>query len=573
MTKRFSQFVLLFLLLAASSLAQPYKVASGRVRAYDVRHYVIRLAFDHDKKQILGDVTIRLTPLKDGLNRLELDAARFDVESVRLDGAGQFQTLRYEQISDNKLAIQLDRAYKAGEMIAVRIKYKVTSKPQTDKDGDEVKPALGAAFIEERSEKGALIWPRQVWTQGQPEDNHLWMPMYDYPDDKATSEQFITVPNNETAIGNGALVEVKENGDGTRTFHFKMEQPFSSYLISFVVGDYLKFHDKYRDVPLSYYMFKGTENTTEAAYGKTKKMLAAFERLLKYDYPYAKYDQTIVSQFAAGGMENMTATTMADSEILAAQIESLRPNVEDLVAHELAHSWFGNLVTCKTWSDLWLNEGFATFFEAVFKESEAGRAAYLAKVKIDAQSVFADFSNPKGQKHALVNRYAQPNDALFSATTYKKGGSVVYMLREQVGDEAFWKALNIYLNRHKFGNVETADLQKAMEEASGQNLDTFFNQWVYGIGFPDLKIRQSYNKKQKQITFLVEQKQPDFEFTPPAYRLDIPVEVTDENGKKANFALTIWRRKQTFNFPLGSKPQSVKIDPDEKIILKKVDFK
>ena len=377
--------------------------------------------------------------------------------------------------------------------ISVRFKY-------------STKPKKGIYFVDALTENGKITRAAQIWTQGEAEEAHFWFPSYDFPDDKATTEQFITVEKDETAIGNGELIETNENTNGTKTFHYKMSVPHSSYLVSFVVGTYAKVSDKYKNIPLGFYVYPDKTSIVPDAYGKTKDMMRVYEQLTGVDFPYNKYDQTIVADFNFGGMENITATTMADTEIFFADMGFAKGGVEDLVSHELAHSWFGDLVTCKNWSNLWLNEGFATFMEAAYREKMYGRADYLQKIREDAAQFIIDDAISKN-RHGLFNTTAKPDDSLFDTTTYQKGGAVIHTLRETVGTENFWKAINTYLNEHKFQNVETADLQKAMEDTSGMNLNQFFKQWIYGAGYPKLSVKQSYNPATKILNLTVSQTQ------------------------------------------------------------------
>jgi aminopeptidase N len=557
--KIFRSLFLLTLLTFSAWAQAPFAPASthGR-RTYDVQHYLIRSTINYEEKKVAGQTTVQLKPLADNFISFELDAAGMTIESVTLDDGSAGKSLQYKTLGED-LIITLDRAYGPSTLLAVTIKYTITA------------PEKGVYFVDEMKDKsGKLIHPRQVWTHGEAEENHFWFPCYDYPDDKATSEQYITVPSGDVAIANGEMLDTTENLDGTKTFHFKMPVPHSTYLTSFVAGDYARVEAKYGAVPLGYFMYRGTEDIGQAAYGKTPQMMAVFEKATGVKFPYPKYDQTIVAQFQFGGMENITATTMADTEILAARMEMMRPFTDDLVSHELAHSWFGDMVTCKTWSQLWLNEGFATFMEAVFKESEGGRKAYLEKARGDAGRFMADDLHSP-QPHALVNKYAQPNNDLFDVTTYQKGGVVLYMLRETLGDEAFWKGVNLYLNKHKFDNVETADLQAAMEEASAKNLDWFFNQWVYGTGYPDLRIKSSYNLKKKALVLDIEQVQKTRSDMAPAFRLPVGVEIVTRAGS-INRQVEITKTKEVFTIPVNARPAKAYFDKDEKIMLKTVHF-
>lgn len=551
MLKNLRVFALLLCVLTFSSPAstQAQRQNFNRERTYDVQHYTLRVSFDRKNKIVFGDTTVLLKPLQDNFKTLELDAAGLKFESVKLEAENK--DLTYRQ-ANSKIIISLDKPYQKGKEIAVRFKY-------------SAKPLKGVYFVDAIVEKGKTVRPAQVWTQGEPEEARHWFPAYDFPDDKATSEQFITVEKNETAIGNGELIKTTKNPNGTTTFHFKMPVPHSTYLTSFVVGNYVKISDRYKNIPLGFYVYPGVENVVPLAYGTTKDIFRIFEELTGIDYPYNKYDQTIVANFQFGGMENITATTMADTEIFFSRFN--KSAVEDLVSHEIAHSWFGNLVTHKNWAELWLNEGFATFMEAAYREKMYGREDYLRKIRSDAFEFIVSEAVIK-RPHGLFNLTAHNVGSLFDtpAITYNKGGAVIHTLRETIGDEAFWKAVNNYLKRHKFSNAETADLQRAMEEASGKDLDWFFKQWVYGTGFPKLEVKQVYNLADKKLALTISQTQKAKDLTPAVFQLPLEVEIQTAKGIKKE-KLQIKKRTQTFNFSLNGELKEILFDRDTKIPL------
>jgi aminopeptidase N len=522
-------------------------------RTFDVLHYAISTRFDVPNKMVIGDETVMLKPLSDGFKSFELDASSTKVEAVTLSDSNA--TLKWTQ-PPNKLAITLDRAYDPSETISLRIRYRST-------------PERGMYFIPQNGvgDFGGAK-PAQIWTQGEPEENHYWFPCYDFPDDKATSEQYITTGASEIAISNGKLVETTTNPDGTKTFHWKMEQPHSSYLISLVVGNYAKLEDAYNNVPLEYYTYQGTEETARRAFGKTPEMMRLFSQKLDYEYPYERYAQTVVANFIFGGMENITATTHADSEILNGRTKEAQVATENLISHELAHSWFGNLVTCKDWSELWLNEGFATFMEAVFREHDAGRDAYLTEMR-SSESLYLLEDRFRYRRPLVYNTYGTAID-IFDATVYKKGGLVLHMLRETVGDELFWKALHRYLEENKYKAVSTADLQRVFEETTGRQLDWFFDQWVYKAGYPELRVRSFYNQPTQRLTLEVTQTQSASAMTPLVFRLPVEIEIATAGGERTE-PIEITQRTQRFTFKLDGKPLMIRFDKGARI-LKKVDF-
>jgi aminopeptidase N len=297
-------------------------------------------------------------------------------------------------------------------------------------------------------------------------------------------------------------------------------------------------------------------------------MMRIFEELTGTKYPYNKYDQTFVAGFQFGGMENITATTMADTEIFFARFDFARGIVTDLVSHELAHSWFGNLVTCNNWAELWLNEGFATFMEAAYREKKYGREDYDRKIKQNAEEFLTTQAVSKKQ-YGLFNRTAGNIAGLFdiSSITYDKGGAVLHTLREEIGDEAFWKGIKIYLDRHAKGNVQTPDLRKAMEDASEKGLGWFFDQWVYGTGAPSLKLTPVYNADKKELTLTVAQIQKAEGLVTNAFRM--PMQIEFKNGETTvTKNIDVTKRSEVFTFELDAKPESIKLDPKNKIPIK-----
>lgn len=547
--------VFIFVSVSFAQIAAPASRPNfNRPRTYDVQHYVIRASFDRVARKVKGDTTVILKPLKAGFSTVELDAADMVFGSVKLEDSGK--RLRY-RTAPGKIIVMLDKAYSPADTIAIRFGYIAA-------------PKKGVYFVDERREDGQLINPAQVWSQGEADEAHHWFPCFDFPSDKATTEQYLTVKKGETVVANGELVDRKDNGDGTETVHYKMPLPYSIYLLSFVIGNYAKVNDAYGDTPLGFYVYHGREEVAPQAFGKTKDMMRVFEDVTGVKFPYNKYDQTVVAAFQFGGMENITATTMSDNEIYAALQPGAKEEVEDLVSHELAHSWFGDLVTCRNWAELWLNEGFATFMEAVYREKAHGRDNYLNKVRNDAELyMIAETINPN--RNALFNLNAGNVNALFDRpeTIYNKGGAVLHTLREEIGDEAFWKAVNIYLNRHKLGSVESSDLEAAMEEASGRKLDWFFDQWVYHGGYPRLTIAPIYDAKAGTLSFTVSQIQKADKLTPAVFRLPMSISVDTEAGQ-TTLPIDVKKRTEVFTLKLDAKPTGIVVDRDMKIPVKLV---
>lgn len=538
-----------FLLAAFSSQAQVARSSFDRPRTYDVQHYVLRVKPDGASRSVTGDTTVTLKPLSDGLRSIELDAVGLVFKSVT-DDAGD-KKLQY-RVARDKIIIALDRPYSASETVSIRFKY-------------TAKPVKGIYF--RSGEKGHSA---QIFTQGEAEEARHWFPSFDFPSDKATSEEFITAKDKETVIGNGELIGKVPNNDGTTTWHYRTDFQHPTYLISFIIGEYVRIDDKYRSTPLGFYVYPGREETARKAFGDTGKIMSVFEDLTGQRFPFNKYDQTVVAKFQLGGMENITATTLQDEYVFMADLDFGNGIVVDLVSHELSHSWFGNLVTCKNWVELWLNEGFATYMEAAYREQAFGRESYISKVRLDAGTYLVDEAINRRQ-HGLYNRLAGNVDLLFKnpSITYNKGGAVIHMLREQVGTEAFWKGVRIYLDRHKFASVETTDLKKAMEESSGQDLTWFFDQWVYGVGSPKLSITPTYSARKKVLTLTLAQVQKINPLNPRPFRMPMNIAVTSGEETRS-VAVDLKNRTETISIPMASKPTEIVIDPEDKVIVKNV---
>ncbi len=546
--------VLLLLLVFGSAAAQTPRRDFNRPQFYDAEHYILRVRFDRPAKKVIAETTIRFKPLKKNFAVAEFDAVGITFSSVTLEPAGKPLKFR---AAGGKITVTLDKPYDTTDTLIVRFKHSST-------------PRRGVYFVDKEVENGKEIHSEQIWTQGEADEARHWFPSFDFPSDKATFEEFITANAGETVVGNGELLDEVKNADGTVTHHFRINVPTPTYLVSFVIGKYAKVTDKYLNTPLGFYIYPGAEAIARKAYGNTKEMMRVYEALTDVPFQFNKYDQTVVAGFTFGGMENVTATTMADTEIFAVGNPLFAAGVEDLVSHELAHSWFGNLVTCKNWAELWLNEGFATFMEAAFREKMYGRQNYLNKIRRDAQIFILDDA-VNNKRNALFNQNAGDVGSLFDrpATIYNKGGAVLHTLREEVGDPAFWKAVNLYLNRQKFASVETTDLKAAMEEVSGRDLGWFFDQWIYKAGHPKLDVRQLWNPAAKTVRLTVTQTQKADAITPAAFRLPLDIEFTIGTQKQIE-KINITKRVETFEFKLPARPDQMEVDPLEKVPVKTV---
>jgi aminopeptidase N len=528
---------------AAAQAPQPPPYQWPRSHDYDVQHYRIVLAFDWSKKSVTGETTITFRPFKSDLNEVEIDAGDMTISSVKL-ARGEPLKFRYED--SEKLYVTLDRAYPAGTDIAITISYTAT-------------PTKGLTFITPTEAEPQQ--PYQIWSQGESETNHYWFPCYDYPNDKATSEVIATVEDKYQVISNGMLVSAQPDSKRkTKTWHWRLDTPTSSYLVSIIVGEFAEVKQSFKKKPVISYVYRDQLEDGRLSFAKIAQMVAFFSEMTGYDYPYAKYAETTVRDFG-GGMENISATTLTDRTVHD-QRASLDVSSDELISHELAHQWFGDLLTCRDWGNTWLNESFATFFEALWTEHDKGRDAYLYEMMGNQQQYLQAWN--RGSRHPIVtNRYTNP-EGMFDTYTYARGGAVLNMLRFVFGEELFWKAINHYVTKYQWQPVETPQLVIAIEEATGQNLGWFFDEWVYKMGHPIFEITPLYDEAAKTLKINVKQTQkPDDQrpwFQSPEYfTMPVEIAITTASGEKVH---RVWidKPEKEFTFALDDKPLIINFD-------------
>ena len=504
-------------------------------RACDMKHVKLELVLDVENKRLQGIATHTFAPINDGLSSLELDATELRVSSVGfVDGSPL--TFSHE---DNKLRVDLGEPLAAGKEVSVRVEY-------------DCNPRRGMYFT--GPDEGYPNRPTQVWTQGQDEDSRYWFPCFDSPNQRFTSEIVVTVPREWTTISNGSLVSITDKGS-FKTHHWSQKTSHPPYLVSLVAGEYTEIKDQWNGVPILYYSPPGREEDTRRAFGKTPKMMEFFSEKIDVPYPWAKYSQVTVVDFIFGGMENTSATTMTDS-LLHDERAHADYSTDSIVAHELAHQWWGDLLTCRDWSHGWLNEGFATYFDLLFKEHDQGVDEFRYAVYQDANAYLQEDSG-RYRRPIVHNVYRQPVD-IFDRHLYEKGGLVLHMLRFVLGDKLFWKALNHYCTKHQGGSVTTEDLQRAIEESTGKNLDWFFHQWVFRGGHPDLKVSYSWDEDASTARLTVKQAQSGDD--PATFRMPVQVGFVTDEGKDI-IRIELAQGEQTFYFPLRGKPKIVQFDP------------
>lgn len=515
-------------------------------RDYHLENVRVALHFDLDQRKVMGEATETLSTLREGVTHLDFDCAEITVSSARVNGKDAKFELR-----DDKLTVQLSQPAKSGEKFDVVLVY-------------EGKPTSGLYFI--LPDKDDPSRAREIWTQGEAEDTHHYIPIYDYPNDRTTFDMILTVPGNWLTVSNGKLLSVQDAPGGQKTWTWRQSQPVSTYLMSFVAGEYTQKKDSWRNIPVTYNVPHGDEDTIEPTFRHTKEMLQFFSDRFGVAYPWDQYAQTTVDDFVASGMENVSATTLATRDVLHAARASERPDgVDSLISHEMTHQWFGDLVTCKDWTNTWLNEGFATFGDFLWEEHEFGADAAAYRYWREQNTWM---QSKELYPIPIVTR--DINDSVeYAGNVYEKAGWVIQMLREQMGDDAFFAALKHYLESYRMQNVVTADLAKAIEESSGTNVDQFFDQWIYGAGAPRFVVRSTYDDAAKKLSLSVRQAQK-VEGHVGLFRVPVEVAITTSRGEKL-FPIEVSKADETFSFSLDGPPLMVLFDKGDKI-LKSADF-
>ena len=519
----------ILLLISLSFLfAADDKAPSNRTRdrEVDIHHIKIDVTVDLKAESVYGHVVHELSPLHSSLASFELDAEDMTIRRVRLND----KDIAFEH-NGEKLHVTLDNAIGWQDTVKIRIDY--TSFP-----------LLGTFFI--KPDETYQDKPWQAWTQGEENDNHHWVPIYDYPNDRSTFEISLTVDDAFKAVSNGELMSVTKNKDGTHTWHWHEHYPMVSYLMSFVVGEYVKVEDSYKDIPVNYWVYEENKNEVMRSFGLTTDMMSYFGEVTGVEYPYEKYDQIILDDFMFGGMENITLTHNTD-RTMHDQFSVPDQSSVGLVAHELAHQWFGDMITTRNWANIWLNEGFATFFSRKYRENKFGfdEGEYLRY----GESLSYFGSNARWKRPTVHDHYYEPID-LFDGHVYAKGSLILNMLQDHLGDDAFWRSIQHYTRSNQFKNVETQDLKKAIEEVTGQNLDWFFRQWVYEAGYPEYDVKWSYNQRNRTVQLKIKQEQ-DLKKT-DLFSMPVSIRIDDKLH-------TIWidQKEMAHELPVDMRPKMV----------------
>ncbi len=523
-------------------------------RINDLLHTKLNVSFDWEKKHLLGDATLDFKPYFHAQNSVTIDAKGFDIHQISLVSLNGTKTDLKYTYNDLQISIDLDRFYNRNETYTLYINY--TAKPDDllIEGGDAITDAKGLYFI---NPDGSEDKPMQIWTQGETESSSCWFPCIDKPNERCTQEIAITVQDKYTTLSNGILTKSTSNSNGTRTDLWIQKKEHAPYLFMMAVGEFSITEDKWRDLDVNYYVEPEQEKHAQRIFGKTPEMMEFYSQLLGFDYPWEKYSQIIVRDYVSGAMENTSAVIHGEF-VYSDEREFLDDPNEMIVAHELFHHWFGDWVTCESWPNLPLNEGFATYGEYLWMEGKYSGDEAAHYIHGDLKQ-YLNESTHKQVDHIRFDN-ENPNN-MFDSHSYAKGGRILHMLRYAIGDEAFFKGLEYYLTEYANQAVEVHQLRLAMEHISGQDLNWFFNQWFLASGHPQISVGQTIENNKVSLTIRQNQ---SLENT-PLYRIPLEIGIY-ENGVEKRFTIELTKQEEAFVFETSSKADLVVFDADHYLL-------
>ena len=527
-------------------------------------HTKLEVKFDYDKSFMYGKEWLTLQPHFYSTDSVLLDAKGMELKEVSVMSGVNKLPLKYSY-NGMQVNIKLNKTYKAGEKYTLYFDY--TSKPNElkAKGSAAISDAKGLYFINSKGEEKNK--PIQIWTQGETEANSAWMITIDKPNQKSTEEIYMTVPVKYVTLSNGLKISEKKNSDGTRTDYWKMDLPHAPYLFFMGVGEYIITKDNYKGKEVSYYLEKEFAPYARRIFGNTPEMIKFYSDVLGVDFPWGKYAQIVGRDYVSGAMENTTATLHQESAYQNGR-QLIDGNAwEDVIAHELFHQWFGDLVTAESWANITVNESMADYSETLWNEYKYGKDAGDKHIQENRETYL---SNPTDADKDLVRFYYHDKEEVFDGVSYPKGGAILHMLRNYVGDEAFFKSLNLYLTTNKFKTGEAQQLRLAFEEVTGKDMNWFWNQWYYGSGHPKLKINYTYDIPgiPGVAEVIIEQTQNSGK----VFTLPIAIDVYS-SGIPKRYSVTVAQKIDTFYFKVNTKPELINVDADKILLVEKEDNK
>lgn len=526
----------------------------------DLIHTKLEVSFDWQKSRMNGIATITAKPHFYPSDSLILDAKGMDILKVQIDA----KDLSYSYDS-SFLKIKLNKTYTRNDKYTIVISYVAKPDERTTGGSAAITSDKGLYFINPKGEDKSKM--PQIWTQGETEASSVWFPTIDSPNMKTTQEIFITVDDKYATLSNGKMISSKKNSNGTRTDHWKQELPHAPYLFMMGVGEFKIVKDFYTrpdgsKMEVNYYVEPEWEPYAKAIFGETPNMIKHFSNLLGYEYPWDKYNQIIVRDYVSGAMENTGAVIFGDYAYKTDR-ELLDGNDQSTIAHELFHHWFGDLVTAESWSNLPLNESFANYSQYLWDEHRFGldEADYQAEIEADGYYQSAQMQG----YHDLIWFDFDDKEQMFDGHSYNKGGRILHMLRNYLGDEAFFAGIKHYLHNNNYKAAEYHQLRLSFEEICGEDLNWFFDQWFLGSGHPVLEVTQSINEEKGTVTVTVNQNQ-SLELS-PIYKLPLEIAVFDSNGKHIH-KVVVDQLKQSFELPYSGTLKSVVFDNQQMLLAK-----
>lgn len=514
-------------------------------RPGQVEHIFLDLTLDIPGQSFGGTCQIRLNPVRSGIKTLVLDAVDLQIEGVKVGRAKQPFDYDGEQ-----LQIHLKQPTTAGKVFTVAIAYAVHQ------------PQRGLYFVQ--ADEHYPDKPTQVWTQGEDEDSRFWFPCFDYPGQLATSEIRVRVPKAYMAISNGELIETEVDGK-QKIYHWLQREVHPTYLMTLAVGQFAEIIDEWQGKPVTYYVEKGRENQAKLTMGKTPRMIEFFSEYYGYPYAYPKYAQVCVDDFIFGGMENTSTTLLTDRCLLDERAAIDNRAAESLVAHELAHQWFGDLVVIKHWSHAWIKEGMASYSEVMWTNHEYG-AEDAAYYRLREAHNYFNEDSTRYRRPVVTHVYREAIE-LYDRHLYEKGACIYHMIRAELGDELFWRAIHTFVQDNAHQTVETIDLLRAIEKATGRNLLFLFDQYVYRGGHPEYKLGYSWDTDHQMAKVTVTQTQVDPKDKNSAkelFDLNLPIAFGYDRGKQPvefqTFTVRVHEQEQSFYFVLSEKPLFISFD-------------
>ena len=538
-----------------SDYYHPIKDFRGsRSRSFDLLHTKLSLRFDWSKQQVIGSASLRLVPYYYPQDLLILDAKSFEIGGIYLLDNAAKKPLKYEY-QDDQLYIALGKTFTKNEIFTLEIDYIANPNAINVGGSEAITEDKGLYFINPLGENPYK--PRQIWTQGETTANSAWFPTIDAPNERCTQEMYLTVADTLTTLSNGLLVSTVENGDGTKTDYWKMDQPHAPYLFMLAVGDFARVEDRAGKVPLAYYVEPEYEEVAKDIFGRTPEMIQFFSEKLKYPYPWPQYNQVVVRDFVSGAMENTTATVFME-ELQMSRKELRDENWDYIIAHELFHHWFGDLVTCESWSNLAIQEGFADYSEALWIGHRYGQdeGDYHAMISLENY-----FEEAEEEQKDLIRYYYDDKEDMFDRHSYEKGGAILRMLQTFLGEDAFFDGLNYYLKKHAYQSVEVHDLRLAFEHVTGEDLNWFFNQWFLSAGHPILQVEESYEADTLLLNFRQVQNFESF----PLFKIPLFLELY-HGDEVDTYPVVLNAIEEEIKIPLSYKPDLIVVDGAQQLV-------